>query len=59
MTVFNAIAFFVFALLIFFVIIALTLILGAVSRGADKRVKTEGRVSPDQRPPMEGDVTYP
>jgi hypothetical protein len=55
----TALAFFIFSLLVFFVAIALTLILGAVSRTADKRVEREGRPSRDQRPPMEGDVTYP
>ncbi|WNG43807.1 hypothetical protein F0U60_06630 [Archangium minus] len=51
-----ALAFFIFALLVFFVAIALTIILGGVSRIGDKRVETEGRVTPDQRPPAEGDI---
>jgi hypothetical protein len=58
MMAYSALAFFVFAFLVFFVAIALTIILGAVSRAGDKRVEREGRVTPDQRPPMEGDVTY-
>ncbi len=59
MMAFSALAFFIFTFLIFFVAIALTLVLGAVSRAGDKRVEREGRVTTDQRPPMEGDVTYP
>ena len=56
---FTALAFFVFAFLVFFVAIALTLILGAISRVEDKRVEREGRPTTGQRPPMDGDVTYP
>jgi len=41
---------------IFFFIITLTLVLGAVSKVADKRVMLEGRATKDQRPPMQGDV---
>ena len=41
---------------IFFVIITLTLVLGAVSKVADRRALVEGRPTKDQRPPMRGDV---
>ncbi len=41
---------------IFFFIITLTLVLGAVSKVADKRALVEGRPTKDQRPPMPGDV---
>lgn len=51
-----ALAFFVFAFLVFFLAIALTIVLGGISRVGDKRVEREGRVTPDQRPPAEGDV---
>lgn len=59
MMAYSALAFFVFAFLVFFVALALTIILGGVSRMADKRVEREGRATSDQRPPMDGDVTYP
>ena len=47
------------ALVVFFVIIALTIIFGGVSRMADKRVAREGRPTPDQRlmPERESTVT--
>ncbi|QRK12353.1 hypothetical protein JQX13_21395 [Archangium violaceum] len=51
-----ALAFFVFALLVFFLAITLTIILGGVSRIGDKRVETEGRISPGQRPPSDRDI---
>jgi hypothetical protein len=47
---------FVVGLTVFFLIITLTLILGAVSKMGDKRVEQEGRATPGQRPPAEGDV---
>jgi hypothetical protein len=46
-----ALAIFGFAFLVFFLSIALTLILGGVSRAADKLAEREGRVSTEQRPP--------
>ncbi|HEX8823594.1 MAG TPA: hypothetical protein VF794_26970 [Archangium sp.] len=52
---YAALAIFGFAFLVFFVTIALTLILGGVSRAADKRVMLEGRVSEGQRLPTETD----
>ncbi|HYO57027.1 hypothetical protein [Archangium sp.] len=59
MTSYSALGFFIFAFLVFFLFIALTIILGGVSRMGDKRVETEGRVSPGQRPPSDRDVpTY-
>jgi hypothetical protein len=48
-----ALAFFVFAFLLFFVAIALTLILGGISRVGDKRVEREGRATEGQRPPTD------
>lgn len=48
-----ALGFFVFALLVFFLTITLTIILGGVSRVGDKRVDTEGRVTEKQRPPTD------
>ncbi len=48
-----ALGFFIFALLVFFAAIALTIILGGVSRMGDKRVDAEGRVSEGQRPPTD------
>jgi hypothetical protein len=39
--------------LVFFLIIALTLVLGGVSRKGDKRVVREGRVTPEQRLPTD------
>ena len=54
-----ALAIFGFGFLVFFLSIALTIILGGVSRMGDKRVEMEGRVSPGQRPPSDRDVpTY-
>jgi hypothetical protein len=41
---------FLIGFIAFFLVIALTLILGAISRVGDRRVAEEGRVSPDQRP---------
>lgn len=41
-----------FGLLVFFVVIALTIVFGGVSRLGDKRVAREGRPTADQRPPM-------
>lgn len=38
---------------VFFMIIALTIILGGIGRGRDKLVDTEGRASRDQRLPTE------
>jgi hypothetical protein len=59
MTEFTALGFFVLAFLVFFLALALTLILGGVSRMGDKRVDTEGRVSPGQRPPTDREAhTY-
>ena len=52
---YAGLAIFGFAFLVFFITIALTLILGGVSRAADKRVMREGRVSTDQRLPTETD----
>ena len=46
-----ALAIFGFGFLVFFLAIALTIILGGVSRAADKLAAREGRVSTDQRPP--------
>jgi hypothetical protein len=46
-----ALAIFGFGFLVFFLAIALTLILGGVSRAADKLAAREGRVSTDQRLP--------
>jgi hypothetical protein len=46
-----ALAIFGFAFLVFFLAIALTIILGGVSRAADKLAEREGRVSKEQRPP--------
>jgi hypothetical protein len=45
-----ALGFFIFALLVFFVAIALTVVLGGVSRMGDKRVAREGRPTEGQRP---------
>jgi hypothetical protein len=52
---YTALAIFAFAFLVFFLALALTLILGGVSRAADKRVLREGRVSEGQRLPTETD----
>ena len=41
---------------VFFVIIALTLVFGAVSKVEDRRARLEGRPTKNQRPPMQGDV---
>jgi len=41
---------------IFFFIITLTLVLGAVSKVADRRALVEGRATKGQRRPMQGDV---
>lgn len=38
---------------VFFLIIALTIILGSISRKGDRRVALEGRATPDQRLPTE------
>jgi hypothetical protein len=46
-----ALAFFISSIVVFFLIIALTLILGGVSRVADKRVAREGRATSHQRLP--------
>jgi predicted PurR-regulated permease PerM len=43
----------------FFIAIMLTLILGAVSRAGDRRVALEGRVTSDQRPPLDRDERTP
>jgi predicted phage tail protein len=48
---YAALAIFGFSLLVFFLSIGLTLILGGVSRAADKLAEREGRVSTDQRLP--------
>jgi hypothetical protein len=48
-----ALGFFIFALLVFFVAIALTVVLGGISRMGDKRVETEGRATEGQRPPSD------
>ncbi|HEX5746676.1 MAG TPA: hypothetical protein VFZ09_10545 [Archangium sp.] len=48
-----ALGFFIFAMLVFFVAIALTLILGGISRVGDKRVEREGRPTEGQRPPSD------
>jgi hypothetical protein len=50
-----AFAIFAFGFLVFFLAIALTVILGAISRGGDKRAVTEGRVTSGQRPPTEAE----
>ncbi len=42
--------FVLYGLFVFFVIIALTLVLGAISWRTDRRVQLEGRASPAQRP---------
>jgi hypothetical protein len=41
---------------VFFLIIALTLVFGAVSKVGDRRTLLEGRPTKNQRPPMRGDV---
>ena len=46
-----ALAIFGFAFLVFFLSLALTILLGGVSRAADKLAEREGRVSTGQRPP--------
>ena len=48
---YAALAIFGFAFLVFFLSIALTIVLGGVSRAADKLAAREGRVSTDQRLP--------
>lgn len=48
-----ALGFFVFAFLVVFVAIVLTLVLGGVSRASDKRVEREGRATEGQRPPSD------
>lgn len=48
-----ALGFFVFAFLIFFAVIVLTLVLGGVSRASDKRVEKEGRATEGQRLPTD------
>jgi hypothetical protein len=45
-----ALGFFLFAILVFFAAIVLTLVLGGISRAGDKRVETEGRATEGQRP---------
>lgn len=44
-----ALGFFLFAVLVFFAAIVLTVVLGGVSRAGDKRVETEGRPTEGQR----------
>ena len=53
MMAYSAIAFFIFAFLIFFVALALTIILGGISRMGDKRVEREGRPTEGQRLPTD------
>jgi hypothetical protein len=48
-----ALGFFLFAVLVFFVAITLTIILGGISRAGDKRVETEGRPTEGQRLPTD------
>jgi hypothetical protein len=50
-----ALAIFGFGFLVFFLAIALTIILGGISRIGDKRVATEGRATSDQRPPTDSE----
>ncbi len=50
---------FVIGFAAFFLIIALTLILGGVSRVEDRRVEREGRATKAQRPPDEEHPVYP
>ena len=44
---------FLIGFIVFFVVIALTLILGGISKRGDKRVEVEGRATEGQRPPTE------
>ncbi|WP_257462283.1 hypothetical protein [Archangium lipolyticum] len=46
-----AMGFFFAVLVFFFLVIALTIILGGISRISDKRVAREGRATPYQRMP--------
>ena len=48
---YAALAIFGFAFLVFFLSLALTIVLGGVSRAADKLAAREGRVSTEQRLP--------
>ncbi|HYO73008.1 MAG TPA: hypothetical protein VEU33_43800 [Archangium sp.] len=45
--------FFIFALLVFFAAIVLTLVLGGIGRARDNRIDAEGRASEGQRPPSD------
>ena len=49
----SALAIFIFAFAVFFLALALTVILGGISRAGDKRAVLEGRASTNQRLPME------
>ncbi|WP_158079826.1 hypothetical protein [Archangium sp. Cb G35] len=44
---------FLVGFIVFFLVIALTLILGGISRMGDKRVELEGRATEGQRPPSD------
>lgn len=48
-----ALGFFLFAVLVFFAVIVLTVVLGGVSRAGDKRVEREGRPTEGQRRPSD------
>jgi hypothetical protein len=50
---------FIIGFVVFFLIIALTLILGGVSRAEDRRVEREGRATKAQRRPDEQNPVYP
>jgi hypothetical protein len=50
-----SLAVFVVFFSVFFLAVVLTLILGGISRRGDKRVGLEGRVSPEQRMPIDVD----
>jgi hypothetical protein len=52
----SAFGIFAFALLVFFVAIVLTIVLGGVSRMGDKRVDREGRATEGQRLPSDRDA---
>ena len=44
---------FLVGFVVFFLVIALTVILGGISRMGDKRVEVEGRATEGQRPPTD------
>lgn len=44
---------FLIGFVVFFLVIALTIVLGGISRVGDKRVEEEGRATEAQRPPVD------